>query len=118
MEVSTERKGNTVIARISGRIEGRPAAEELEERLSGATRPGDRRLVLECRETAYVSGAGLRTLMVLMRRNEAAGIRMVACALPEPVRTVFEVSGMDRAIPVVDTLEEALRGEALEEEPE
>lgn len=108
MDINTERRGGIIIARISGRIEGGPVAEELQERLNGTADPGDRSLVLDCREIAYISSAGLRAFMIVMRQKQAAGVRMIACGMSLPVRTVFEVSGIDQLIPVMNTLEEAL----------
>ena len=114
MEINTERMGDTVVARISGRLEGGPSALDLQEKLSAATAPGDRAMVMDCSDIAYISSSGLRVFVIVTQENEAAGIRTAACNMILPIRNVFEISGMDQIITVADTLEEALE-EVLEE---
>jgi anti-anti-sigma factor len=56
----------------------------------------------------YLSSAGLRVLLSVakeMRRREG---KMVLCSLNEFVKEIFEVSGFQSLIPIVDSVESGI----------
>ena len=54
------------------------------------------------------SGAGLRVMLALRKRTQAAGIRLCLCRLQPAVQQVFEISGFTGIFALFPTLEEAL----------
>ena len=117
MTVNTEREGDTIIASLSGRVEGGTSAAEFQEDLQSLAGQEARAVVLDCRELAYISSSGLRAIAILLNDTEEQGMRLEACEMTLPVRKVFEMSGFDQLIGVHDTREEACRaarGEAAE----
>ena len=115
MEIKTDREGTTVIARLSGRVEGGTVAQQFQEELQQAINPGDQRVVLDCQELAYISSAGLRAIAIVLNHAQETGVQMDACTMTPPVRKVFEMSGFDQLMGVHETLEEARRAEGRAE---
>lgn len=110
MDVTIEQQGDIAIVRPSGRLDFAASAgfqDNLVAALAGAGTP-PKHLVIDASALEYVSSAGLRAFLVGARGAKAASIRIAICALTPTVREVFQVSGFDRLIPVVDSLSEAL----------
>ncbi len=55
-----------------------------------------------------ISGAALRTLLVVRRRLVTVGGALVLCGLSEKVLQVFSISGFDRDFTIVPALEKTL----------
>ena len=108
MQVTIEIKNGAAIARLSGRIAGGLEAARLEEQLLGALRDGAGAVVLDCRDLAYISSAGLRAILILVRRGEEQGVALAAFGMTAEVRQVLSISGFDRLVDIHETLEEAL----------
>ena len=109
MEVNTEREGDTIIASLSGRVEGGTSATQFQEDLQAIAAQAPPAVVLDCRELAYISSSGLRAIAILLNETEGNGGRLEACEMTLPVRKVFEMSGFDQLSGVHETLEEACR---------
>jgi anti-anti-sigma factor len=100
-------------------IEGTPAVaapEEIDITNAGAPRPallqaaanGHGEPVADMTRTRFCDPPGLRTLIAAHRRADAGG-REVLLVIPSPaVLPVFAPTGMDRVIPTVTTVPEAL----------
>ena len=108
-EITVEREGNTVIARIRGRVEGRTSATDFQEALESSIAGDTRGLVLDCGELVYISSSGLRAIAIIINRTQGEGISIRACEMLPPIRGVFEVTGFDQLVGIVETREQALR---------
>jgi anti-anti-sigma factor len=93
---------------LAGRVDSR-TAPDLQRRVSALLDERPRALIVDMRETAYISSAGLRVLLAAAKRLESGGHRLVLCALSEPVRQVFEMSGFTQLMTIVDSRGEARR---------
>ena len=102
MELMTERVGGTLIARVSGRIDG-TNAHEFEKSLNDAVGSGVRALVLDLAGLIYISSVGLRAVLLTAREMRSADIRFALCSLCLPVRDVFTISGFDQVIDIHET---------------
>ena len=108
MNVSIESaEGGVSVARSHGRLDF-GASAEFQKALEAAVAAKPKGLVVECSALEYVSSAGLRAFLVGARGAKGAGIRIAICCLTPSVREVFQVSGLDRLMPVVATLAEAM----------
>lgn len=112
MEVTTQREGETLIARPRGRIDGLANATSLQKTLEDAIESSDRALILDLEGVSYVSSAGLRAVAIMINRTRAADMRFVLCSLSGPIRALFATSGFDKLVQVVDTLDDARRAVA------
>lgn len=53
----------------------------------------DRDIILDCAEMEYVSSAGLRSFISLLKRVKAAGYNMQVINLTPAVRPIFDMTG-------------------------
>jgi anti-sigma B factor antagonist len=83
-------------------------AEALRATLLNAVANGHDKLVVDMTQTQFCDSSGLHTLIAAHKRAEAEG-REVLLVIPSPtVLRVFALTGMDRVIPNVTSLPEAL----------
>jgi anti-anti-sigma factor len=94
MEISRERDGDVVIARLSGRLDS-SAAPEAEEGLLVALGGVPPRVAIDMTGLSYISSAGLRVLLVMAKKIQQQHGQVVLFGLAPNVREVFTVSGFD-----------------------
>jgi anti-anti-sigma factor len=97
-----------------------PDVMEIEDRLDSNTagsveedallciESGARRMVLDCHNVSYVSGAGLRAILSLAHAMQIAQGRFIVCGLQPQVEEMFEAVGLSAFIPVYDDQSAAL----------
>jgi anti-anti-sigma factor len=107
MQINVERKNETLITKVEGRIDG-GNAREFENALSAAIRDDDRSLILDLEDLSYISSAGLRVILLIAKTLRKRDAEFLLCSLSDPIREVFKISGFDKIIPVHDTRAEAL----------
>jgi anti-anti-sigma factor len=66
------------------------------------------RVVLHFLESAAVNGAGIAILTQLLLESQKQGRHVVVAELSENLRKVFEIVGLSKLVPVVDSLDKAL----------
>jgi anti-anti-sigma factor len=54
---------------------------------------GARKLLLEFSQLQFISSAGLRVVLIAVKRMKASGGRMALCSLNRQIGEVFEISG-------------------------
>ncbi len=106
MKVTTTHSGNTAVAAVNGRVDS-ANAKDLDQELSTIIEGGVNHLVVDCSELSYISSAGLRALLVAIKKTNAAGGGVAMCQVPPHIREVLEVSGFTRLTKVFDTSAEA-----------
>ena len=92
MEVDIGQAGEITLVTPKGRLDS-ATSPELEQRLLGLAGTPGAALVIDCRELAYVSSAGLRVLLMAAKAARGAGARIALAALQPSVRQVFDISG-------------------------
>ena len=107
MEISTETKNGALIAKVEGRIDG-SNARDFESAVQTAVNDCDGAVVLDCENLSYISSAGLRVILLTAKTLEKRNVKLVLCALSEPIAEVFQISGFDQIIATHSS-----RGEAL-----
>lgn len=106
MKVTTTQSENTAVAAVNGRVDS-ANAKDLDQELSKIIDGGVNQLVVDCSELSYISSAGLRALLVAIKKTNAAGGGVAMCQVPPHIREVLEVSGFTRLTKVFDTPAEA-----------
>lgn len=66
------------------------------------------RIVLNFLESAAVNGAGIAVLTQLLLESQKEGRHVVVAGLSKNLRKVFEIVGLSKLVPMVDSLAEAL----------
>ena len=107
MDLTTERHDGVLCARVSGRIEPRNAGE-FQTAITGAVHNGDRAVVLDFEELAYIGNVGVRALHITARVLRDRNTRVAVCAPQGIVAAVFAGSGSDKLITVYPSRAAAL----------
>ena len=107
MEISTERKGEVLVALTEGRVDG-ANAHEFQNALQAVIEDSDRAVVLDLGRLTYISSAGLRVILLIARTLQRQDGSLAVCSLSGPVREVFEISGFDKIIQTHDTQAQAI----------
>ncbi len=109
MNLETRYSGGTAVAVLEGRVDS-ANAKDFDEQLAGIIDRGASNLVVNCGGLNYISSAGLRVLLIAIRKTNEAGGGLALCAVPEHILEVLEVSGFVRLTKVFDTEEDAVAG--------
>jgi anti-anti-sigma factor len=107
MEFTSEKCGAFLLLRISGRMDTL-TAPEFDAEAAKWIKAGEKRLVLDLAQLAYISSAGLRSILAAAKQLKAGGGDLAFCGLSGLVAEVFSVSGFAKLLPVFATREEAL----------
>jgi anti-anti-sigma factor len=92
MEIKKERVGDTYVVTATGRLDGiysTAFANQVGELLTG-TNP---KILIDFTDIDYVSSAGLRALLLLVKKAKGSGSVFALCGVNEQVREVLEISG-------------------------
>ncbi|MDR3175541.1 MAG: STAS domain-containing protein [Desulfovibrio sp.] len=112
MNISIEEKSpeSTVIS-LAGRMDAGNASE-----FNGAfdaileKRPSV--LIINLGGLQYISSAGLRSVLTLIKAAKATGTVLKFCGMQPMVADIFKVSGFSSMLSIFDTLDAALAGES------
>ena len=107
MELTIDRDGNTLSARVNGRIDS-TNAREFEEAIRTSIEDGDHAVIMDFEKLTYISSAGLRAVLMTAKNLWKRDAKFALCSLSGSVKEVFEISGFDKIIPIHDTREGAL----------
>ena len=106
MDIDVERKNETLIAQVTGRVDS-ANAREFEQALSSAI-GDDRKVILDLGNLSYISSSGLRVLLLVAKALRNKGAEFALCSLSDPIREIFEISGFDKIIPIYGSLMEVM----------
>ena len=107
MEMAFERGARgSVVVKPRGRLDALEAPV-FESTLAPRVDDGDVRLVVDFSLVDYISSAGLRSLLSLVRMTRARDGGVAVCSLTGVVREVFEISGFQSFLPVAETVADA-----------
>jgi len=107
MEITEERRENTLILRVIGRLDY-STSKTMEERLLSIIDSGEGRLVIELSQLDYISSAGLRVFLLAAKRMGNTNGRMILCSLKDAVKQVFDIAGFSSFLTLAGSTEEAI----------
>ncbi|MXX93955.1 MAG: STAS domain-containing protein [Chloroflexi bacterium] len=108
MEISTERVGNALIVMPSeNRVDG-TNARDFQVGLEAAIEETDSAVIFDAETLTYISSAGLRAILLVVKSINRRGGKFAVCSLSDPIREIFSISGFDNIIPIEATRDEAL----------
>ncbi len=115
MNVKWERKDETAVAVVEGRIDG-ANFWTFQNALESGLDPDAQTVILDFEHVAFISSAALRVVLMLGKQLRKRGAQIAVCSLNDSLRRVFEVSGFDRIVPVHGSETQAI--DALANAPE
>lgn len=86
---------------LSGELD-MSTAPAVEQRLKAAEGTGAATVVLDLRDLSFLDSSGLRLITEADKRARSAGRRLALVRGPEVVNRVFEITGLDDRLDVVD----------------
>ena len=99
------RADDSVVVRLAGELD-LYNADDVRAALAEATADGTKRVVVDLSEVEFIDSTALGVLIEARARLGRTGLRLAAPQLE--TRRALQVSGLDRHLPVHDTVEEAL----------
>jgi anti-sigma B factor antagonist len=104
-----ERDGWAVVT-VTGEVDV-ASAPRLREQLVGLVTDGQTRLVLDLDNVDFLDSTGLGVIVgALKRARTHGGDLRVACAQPRILK-VFEITGLHLAMPIAETIDDAISQE-------
>lgn len=90
MNISQKKDGKTLTLEIEGRIDSK-TAPEMESVITSALDDVDK-LIIDMKDTVYISSAGLRVLLIAQKQMNRQG-EMQVTHVNEDIMEIFEVTG-------------------------
>jgi anti-anti-sigma factor len=109
VEIAETHHGGVVVVAPDGSLGVAADCTKLDRCLAGLIEKRSHRIVVDLARVRTISGAALRTLLVVRRRLVTVGGALVLCGLSEKVMQVSSISGFDRDFTILPALEEAVR---------
>ncbi|MFC4909573.1 STAS domain-containing protein [Actinomadura gamaensis] len=106
--VEVERRDGCTVARVEGEIDYRTAPGVRESLLQAVRDDRPRCMVVDLDRVDFFDSSGLGTLVAVWKAAQLQGGRLVIARATGRCRHVLKITGVDRRIPVVETLPEAL----------
>lgn len=107
MELTTDRTEGAAVLRVQGRLT-MAAAGELKAAVDREVAEGRTLVVVDLGETAFLDSSGLGALVGGLRTARAAGGDLRIARVGQQVRTVLELTTMDRVLRPYATVEDAV----------
>lgn len=104
--LQTEDHGNCVVLAIAGEVD-LGTAPELREKLFELVADGHRGIVIDLTATEFMDSTGLGALVAGLKRLRAHQGDMRLVCTTARIRKVFEITHVDRVIPMFDSVDAA-----------
>ena len=99
MEIHKERVGDTYVVTASGRLDGiysTAFANQIGELVTDA----NRKILIDFTDVDFVTSAGLRALLLLVKKAKATGSVFALCGVNEQVREVLDITGFSSMLSI------------------
>jgi stage II sporulation protein AA (anti-sigma F factor antagonist) len=106
MKITQQAQDGIISLAIAGRLDA-VSAIEADKEFAKVLDAGNDRMVIDLSQLDYISSAGLRVLLVVAKRIQQKGGKVVLCALVPNVKEVFEISGFSSIFKIFDNDEDA-----------
>lgn len=107
MGVKTEMKNDLTVCRIEGEIDinTSPDIKKAFEKLIAKKTP---KVVINLTKVTYVDSSGLATLVEILKNMRAYGGRMRLTNMSQKIRSLFEITKLEKLFEIIAEEEEAL----------
>lgn len=103
------RREGVVAVELQGELD-LSTAPVLEDAFFEAESLEPRQIVLDLADLSFADAAGLRPIVAALRRARSDGWRVVGVNPTVPVRRLFELTGVDRALELIESEPSGIRG--------
>ena len=109
MDITHEKKGDITVLTITGRLDAASAAVADEAIKALLDEESCSRMLINLENLEYLSSGGLRVILATAKQLKRRQGELVLCALADYVKEIFEISGFDALIPIVDTVDAGMQ---------
>jgi anti-anti-sigma factor len=92
MEISEEHIGGTCVVTAKGRLDG-GASAAFAERIGGLITAQNPKLLIDFSGVDFVTSAGLRAVLLVVKKVKTAGGTFALCSVQDSVREVLDITG-------------------------
>lgn len=107
MQTTTARHGNVTVLSVIGSLDVM-TSPELEKKLDELFAAGEKSLVMDMGRLDYISSAGLRVIMMALKKVKSLGGIIRFSALTKQVMQIFNVAGLSFKVDIFPTADAAL----------
>lgn len=107
MDIDVKEVGKVTVVAPRGDVD-MAVADDVRVRLTELVDRGRARLVLDLAAVMYIDSSGLGALVAAMKHARAAGGDIKVCALENDVRSLFEMTRLNKVLAVHATRQEAI----------
>ena len=109
MAVKTESKNGFMVCRVDGDIDINcsPDLKKVFDKLISQKTP---KIVIEMTKVVYVDSSGLATLVGILKNMRSYGGKMRLAGMSPKVKSLFEITKLDKLFDIMASEEEAIAG--------
>ncbi len=108
MEIIEEMQNDINIYRLDGRLDSNTSLG-FEQKIFQAISDGSKNMIVDFKDLEYISSAGLRVILKATKALKREDGRIMLCSMQDYVKEVFEIAGFDSFLPIVATMDDALK---------
>jgi len=108
VEIIEEIQDDINIYQLKGRLDSN-TSQGLEEKLFQAISDGSKRMIVDFKDLNYISSDGIRVILICAKAIKREEGQIMLCCMRDYVKEVFEIAGLGSLLPVVGTMDDALK---------
>ena len=108
MEIIEEKQDAISIFKLNGRLDSN-TSQGFEKKIFDAISDGSKNMIVDFKDLDYISSAGLRVILKATKALNREEGKIMLCSMQDYVKEVFEIAGFDSFLPIVATMDEALK---------
>ena len=108
MEIKEEKQNAINIFKLAGRLDSN-TSQDFEKSIFDAISNGSKQMIFNFKEIDYISSAGLRVILKATKALKREEGKVMLCDMQDYVKEVFEIAGFDAFLPIVPTMDDALK---------
>jgi anti-sigma B factor antagonist len=109
LDLDVAARGEWTVLTVRGDLD-LATAPALRQRIVGLVAEGHRRFAVDLTALDFIDSIGLGMLVAGMKRANAVGGQLFVAADEDRIRSVFELTGLDEALGLVETVEAGVVG--------
>ena len=108
MDIIELKQGKISTFKLQGRLDSN-TSQAFEKRLLDVISDGIKNVIIDFKVLDYISSAGLRVILKATKTLKREDGKIMLCSMQDYVKEVFEIAGFDSFLPIVPTLDDALK---------
>lgn len=106
MNIQVEQQDAVTAITLMGRLDG-ITMQQLEQQLIQLLGQGNKHFLFQLEQLDYISSAGLRVMLLAIKRTKVIQGSVVLCMMQSNVRDIFDLSGFSSIFTIYNSEEEA-----------